>query len=330
VLVLPGALVAWALRLRGLALWVAGPALSFVVSGAAGMWLRHLGVPWGVPTALVVFGLVAAAGYLATSRWVPDRQQVVRVPLGPLWALAGPVAGSLLALVVVGHGMGWDLDAVNQSWDPPWHANLVAYIADTGVGDWTASRYNQLGWGGQFYPTGLHVVEALAVDLTGQDASRTFNVFFALAAVVLPWGVFLLARVVSPTWPLAAAITGVVAVLPPDHPWAQLGTQAWAWSMTVVPVAVALTMVACTRADWLGVPVAALTIASTLALQPAGLASTLVLVACWLLAGPSGWRPRVTAAARLAAAGAATGLLLFPEISRAAGQSTPWRRSSPH
>lgn len=320
VLMAPGLAVGWCLRLRGLLLAAAAPLLTFVIGGVAGMWTRIVGIPWTPVTALLVYALVAGASLLLTRRLRTPDDRVIRLPDGPRWTLAGPLAGSLLALFIAGQGIGWDVGAVNQSWDPPWHANLIRYMSATDIGDWTASSNNQLAWGGQFYPTGAHAVEALVVDLVAQDTARVFNVFMVLSVVLLPAAVFVLARVVAPAWPLAAAASGLVAVIPPDHPWETLGTHAWAWSMTAMPVAVALAVLAAGRRSLLALPAAALGVAATLALQPAGLASTLVLLGCWLLLGLSGLRARAVAFGRLAVVGVTSLLLLAPLV--ASGRSS--------
>lgn len=303
VLFLPGLALGWCLRLRGLLLVAWAPVGTFAQLAVAGMWLRPAGVPWEPITAIAATAVACAAAWALTGR----RPGEVRLPAGPRWALAGPVAGSAIALVVVGAGTGWDLDAVNQTWDTPWHGNLTALIATTGLGDWTASRGNQVGWDGQFYPAALHVVEAVVVDVTGQGAVRVFAVFFALSSVLLPWSLFVLVRTIAPTWHVAAAATGLLAVVPPDNPWVTQGTQAWAWAMAAVPVVVALLVLLARQRTSLVLVPAALALAGSAALQPAGAASAIVLAASWLLVAPTSMRVRVgvTRWWLVAAAGAA-------------------------
>lgn len=324
-LLLPGLLVGWFLRLRGLLWVVLAPLITFVVAAAAGMWLRRLDLPWNTWSALVVFALAAGLAALVTrllDRGEPGKERErIRLPAAtPRWAYAGPVLGSLAALLVVGQGMDWDVGAVNQSWDPAWHVNLIAYIADTDVGDWAATRNNQLGWDGHFYPTGLHVVEALVLEMTGQNTMRVFNVFFALSVVLLPWPLFLLGRVAAPGWPVVAAVAAGISVLLPDQPWVQIGTQPWTWSMTAMPAAVAMALLAATARTWVAAPAGAVAVAATLALQPAGLASTLVVLGCFVLAGALSLRGRLLAVGRLAAMGLATAVVLSPMLE--AGRSS--------
>lgn len=319
VLFVPGAVIGWCLRLRGLLLVLAAPVITYAVCGVAGMWLRPLGVRWEPLTALAAV-VVACVVALVLTRFVDrERGERVSAPGGPLWSFAGPVLGSLLALGMVGTGIGWNMDAVNQSWDPPLHGNMTALIAATGRGDWTAFAGTNIDGKGMFYPTGLHVVEALVVDLTGQDASRVFNIFFVLSAVLLPFSVFVLLRVAAPKWPLAAATAALVAVVPPESPWAQIGTQAWTWSMAAMPVTVALVIRTTAGRSRVAVPASILAVAALIALQPAGFASAAVLLACWVLVIPAGLRARAVNALWVGGMAAVALVLVAPELRAGEG-----------
>jgi len=319
VLFVPGIVLGWCLRLRGLLLAATAPVLTFTVCAVTGMWLRPLGVRWEPLTALAALTVASLAAVAVSRRLARDRDDRITAPAGPPWSLAGPVLGSALALVMVGHGIGWNLDYVNQSWDPPWHANLTALIASSGNGDWTASVGNDIDAKGMFYPAALNVVEALVVDLTGQDAARVFNAFLVLSAVLLPWATFLLVRVAAPRWPVAAAAAALVAIVPPDNPWGQVGTQAWAWSMAVTPVAVALVVLTAAERRRLAVPASVLALAAPVALQPAGFASAAVLLACWVLVAPAGLRGRAVSGLWVGGMAALSLVLVAPELRAGKG-----------
>ena len=65
-----------------------------------------------------------------------------------------------------------------------------------------------------YYPLALHASAAVSTRLVGSDVGRVLVAYIVLfSAVVLPVGMFVLARTLAPTRPLIAGFTALVVPL---------------------------------------------------------------------------------------------------------------------
>jgi len=88
-----------------------------------------------------------------------------------------------------------------------------------------------------YYPLAVHASAAIATDLVGADVGAVLTAFTVIfAAVVLPLGMFVLARFLAPSLPLIAGFTAFVTPSLMLFPY-------WAFSGGVVPAIVGMAMV---------------------------------------------------------------------------------------
>jgi len=233
VLIVPGALVASLLRLRFryLATWAAIPAFSlatvFVIAEAVDL----VGIPFNagsVSVVLVVLAALAAVRRQRTRRVsridapLEGRQDVLakRLALGMLLVA---IAGGMLIWVrgVDGHGLvPPEVDASN-------HGFFVARVLHTSsvdvskvvVSDATG-KYRSAS----FYPLAAHASAAVAVQVSGADVGRVLLVFdVVFASIVLPMGMFALARALARDKPLVAGFTALVVPAVVLFPYGSIG-----------------------------------------------------------------------------------------------------------
>ncbi len=206
VLVLPGLLLAWALRLRGFALVALAPVLSVALVAVAAVGAAVLALPWGLlpVLALTLLAAVAAAAVAWQSRvrWRPRRGMDSRA------AFAG--LGTLLAALLIGSRLIYVFGSpenISQTFDNIFHLNAVKYILDSGqassltVGSMT---------GIPFYPAGWHAVVSLTAQLAGAEIPVAVNaVNLVIGALVWPLACILLCQQVLGQGRMAALLAGV-------------------------------------------------------------------------------------------------------------------------
>ncbi|MEV4774287.1 DUF6541 family protein [Microbacterium sp. LWH12-1.2] len=253
VLFVPGLLIGVALRLRGFVLCAAAPAVSVGLLALLAIVFPFLGLRWGhlsvaitlLVVATLVYGVSLAVG---RSRWraLPRRRGRARLGLlaGGLVVGSGLNAARLMTYVGVP-------DAISQTNDAVFHLNALRWVAETG----SASSLDLSGLigGTTFYPAAWHAVTSLVALDNSQIPIAANIVALAIAAVMWPLGVALLARVISggeaTVTALAAALSaGLMAFPQLMFEWGVL--YPYALSLAVVPVAVALTITS-VRA-WMG------------------------------------------------------------------------------
>ncbi|GAB3631117.1 hypothetical protein GCM10027421_04700 [Microbacterium shaanxiense] len=241
----PGLLIGAGLRLRGLTLWAAAPAISVGLLAVLAIAFPYLGVRWGHLSVGIAFLLIAAVtwgcsmllrrGRVPSSVRLPSRGATPMLTIG-LVIGGGLNAARLLTYIGVP-------DAISQTNDAVFHLNALRWIAQTG----SASSFDVSGLvgGSTFYPSAWHAVTSL-VALDNASIPVAVNaVSLVIAAAVWPLGIAYLTRVVSrgnaSATALAAALSaGLMAFPQLMFEWGVL--YPYALSLAVVPVATALTI----------------------------------------------------------------------------------------
>ncbi|WP_432486782.1 DUF6541 family protein [Kineococcus sp. SYSU DK018] len=224
VVLAPGLAVGWALRLRGVLLVTAAPALTVAVLGACSLATPLAGVRWGLgPLAagtLLAAGAAALAGRLAPR--LLRRRLPAPVPAPPqaravAALLAGTAVATALAVATAVRGLGRP-DVVSQAFDTIFHLNAVRRVLDTG----SASPFDVAGLtspqSGGFYPSAWHGLAALVAGPTSPVLASN-----ALVAVVpgVVWALSagLLVRAVLGPRPLPLLLAPVLAQGFVAFPW---------------------------------------------------------------------------------------------------------------
>ncbi|MDQ1477127.1 MAG: hypothetical protein QOE62_2356, partial [Actinomycetota bacterium] len=221
VLVVPGAIVAYALRLRFrcLSTWTAIPGFSlaviFVIAEAVGL----VGLPFNVASASVAVVALAGAAFAWRRARVspPVTEQVPTASAGadatrteqpddPSTVVAKRLAAGLLAvgigaavfiflLGISGHALvPPEIDASNHGF----FVARVLHSSSVDVSKVVVSDPSGAYGSASFYPLGAHAAAALAVRLAGADVGRVLVVFdIVFASIVLPLGMFVLARTLA-------------------------------------------------------------------------------------------------------------------------------------
>lgn len=315
----PGLVLGRILRLRGL-VWVAlAPALTIGIAGVSGPWLRVAGVPYTPLTFALVVAVFAVGAYgLRHVTHDPasgsTRPWLTRPTTSELLVTGGLLTAVVAGVLPLADGMDWRIDAISQSWDSPVHANLIAYLAQERVGDWTVTTNLQADSASFFYPVGLHVVEAQVVTLTGAYSSWVYNAFVLLTPAQLALGAAAVARAVLPGRPLAPAVAAIMSVLPLNGLFLLVLTQPYAWTVACVGAVMAAFLHAAEAPVPTRIAVVALGVAGLLSLQPSGVVGLGVLVLAWAIAGPAPLRSRARVIVRLGAAGAAVMAACLPVL----------------
>lgn len=185
-IVLPGLLVGWSLRIRGFGLLIAAIPASLAIIALASILAPFLHVSWNLAAPLILAGILAALALLLRRR-IPGLSQATREPSPLRWPLIGTGLAAI-AITVTLFGAMPRIDAVSQTYDAIFHLNAVRYILDTG----SASPFDMdLTAPGRavFYPTLWHALVALTAQVSGASIPMATNaVVFASTAVVWPVG----------------------------------------------------------------------------------------------------------------------------------------------
>jgi len=225
-LLLPGGLVASALRTAGL-WWLAlvGPFSIAIIAASAvvAAWIR---VPFGVPVvavATVAIVLVVVLVQLVTHH---SLRALARPVLGS-WHRSLLFAGAAMLVAVVAIGASFsaavpDAEWFSQSYDGVFHLNAAAYILDTGDGSsFDLYGMTHLDDGGvEFYPAAWHDLVALVVAVSGASIPASTNAaWIATSTIVWVPGAALLASAIVPaSRALAPAVGALAAAAFPAHP----------------------------------------------------------------------------------------------------------------
>ncbi|WP_435527002.1 DUF6541 family protein [Microbacterium aurantiacum] len=218
---LPGGVVAYLLRLRGL--WLVGVAapLSVSLMAVSAVVSGWTGVPWG-PFPLVGLTVLAAVAAIAWSRWAGS-------PVAPRRATGSRLPGILSVVVpavVIGFVLARSMvspDYFAQRYDNFFHLNAVQYVLDTANASplWVGTMTSPDGL--PFYPSAWHAVVSLVVMLSGASVVVANNaVVFIVAALVWPIGAVLLTRTFFGSGRLVLVAAGVLTAASPAFPYLPL------------------------------------------------------------------------------------------------------------
>jgi hypothetical protein len=259
VIVIPGLLVASiiGLRLRALLTWAAIPAFSIAavfLLGEAAMVLR---LPFGLPAFGLLLFVLGGALAVVRSRRAPlsrvhgSAQGADRTQAPIETRLEERVDYVLLALGVAVGVLTWfrglrGVPLIPPGGDATRHGWFVARILFGQTID--PSQVLTYDVGGahsttHYYPLALHASAALSTRLVGADVGRVLVAYIVVfSAVVLPVGMFVLARTLAPTRPLVAGFTALVVPLMMLFPYEPVwgGDLPLVVAMTMVPAAVVL------------------------------------------------------------------------------------------
>ncbi|GAA1780549.1 DUF6541 family protein [Leucobacter iarius] len=215
--VVPGAPVAWALRLRGISFIAGSIAASFAVISVASVLAPMIGVPWSLlPVAALSVILTAVlwlvlrfsgtsvprSGFLSSLRRIPLRT----------WVCTGAfflVSGGIIAYHLK---QGFILpDNISQTYDNVFHFNAVAEILRTGDSSPLHMNLTSPHSATAFYPTLWHASAALVSQLAGSGIAVSVNAFaIATGALVWPAGMLFLTRPFLPRRPEAVLPLAVI------------------------------------------------------------------------------------------------------------------------
>ncbi|KQQ95863.1 hypothetical protein ASF62_05130 [Leifsonia sp. Leaf325] len=211
-LLLPGAAVLAALGARGLLLITVAPAVSVALVGVIAIGFGRVGVEWSPLSVVIVVGILALVAWLL--RRFVFRRRVASVPRIPRLAVVIPWAAAAVAILIQLALVWGGPDAISQTFDNGFHLNAVRYILDTGNAS-SLSLSGVISSGGA-YPAAWHDIVSLVAMTPGVGIPLAANMInLAVAAVIWPGALLLVARVLFPGR-LAALIAAAVlgAVLP--------------------------------------------------------------------------------------------------------------------
>lgn len=319
-LIVPGAVLGYAIGLRGFApIGVAAP-ISTGIIASAGVVLKWLGLPF-VPENILLYAVVGVL-VLAAPFAIGRATRLIRPRRDP--ALDWRSLGTGLVALVVGAAVGVRLtlllvggpEEISQLWDNVYHLNEIWHIVNTHNGSIYWANEILVGIGSPaYYPNAWHAVAATTVMLTGVDVPAAANIMVLLqnALVTVSGTVFLAQTLGSRGWvrQTAAGLMASAFSAFPLIPLTQGTLYPYGYGLSLLPAAMAILVHLvgmATRPRQRRVAAAVATCVVILGVgmsHPSAILSlwgiSVVLSAAWLLhwlLGPSsGWRKLLGAAA---------------------------------
>lgn len=375
-LLVPGFLVLLAVRVRPHVAAVVAIPVTFGMVVVGSMVTGVAGIPWNPWTALATLAVFLAAavaysvgldfrGRRRADAAVETAEPGVRgstghhtlperlAPEGTWWSVSSAVVGVLVGIgtifMVCLRGLRRSPDGIaslSNVWDELWHANLIRFIADTGVADATdLGRLFQVETHHSFYyPDAWHALGALVLPLTGRGILPVINLWTVTSlALVIPLSAAALAwRLVRDRFsPSAAGISAgcaaAVSGLLPSLPYVEVMVTANPNAVGAAMVGMAAVLVMSVTGAPRRIPLAALALVGIAGVHPSGAAATAVLLAVWWVfdslwrprhrkTAPGRrfwqdgrWRTRGREAAALVSVGVIAAVILLPQISGVLG-----------
>ncbi len=327
-LVVPGAMVAWAARLPVPVAVAVGPALTYGVVALAIVPFGAVGIPWNAWTAffaLAVVTAVAAALPKALGRFRDRDAEAGAITRGPaLTVVAGVLLGAaLIGLAAVKGLPHWE--SIPSTWDAVWHANTVRWMLDTGQASPThmGELRNVETQDALYYPSTFHALAAVYSQLTGAAPTSAYTLssvaasvwLFPASAAILTWK---LLRGRFSEWQSAgaAATAAVLSASFTAVPYIEFDVASMpnlaAYGIAVPTMALVMSAVA--HRD--RIPLAVLALLGVFSVHITGGVVTVVLVAVWWLVDAL-WQPirsRLSDFLALAFIAVPTVCLLLPQF----------------
>ncbi len=210
----PGALIAWAGRARGRMMLLAAPPLSFTVISTAAVLAPRFSVKWGflpVAAVTVILGLFAVL-----LRFLPrDRQDAWE---GKARWFAGAIAiGGVFHIARLMWALQ-DPDAISQTYDSPFHHNLVKLMVERGDASFLHVNLVTPGTENGLYPALWHEILSLYVGISGATTPIATNGFLIVVTTLLwPLGIGMLTGWGLRSW-RAAGAGALLATIAPQMP----------------------------------------------------------------------------------------------------------------
>ena len=214
----PGGLVVWALRLRGLAAVALAPIASVALWGGAGVITQVTGpftLPWTMLGLTAVVGLVAWLVSRRRSAAPRPAESAARRPArlsGPWLAVA--MAMSAIAMAVLSYQGVASPALPNQTYDGIFHVNLALWIQSTGQESaFQAYHMTDPLAGNAFYPNAWHLLAVVAASLSGSPIPTAFAALWIVlcGAIWLPGVVWAADVIVRPAHRTLALVTAALA-----------------------------------------------------------------------------------------------------------------------
>jgi len=213
VLFVPGAIVASASRVRGVALFAIAPPISVTIVAVSALAAPLVGMEWSLLPVFVLTALMSAVAF-AAARWSAGPLEAGKFFPGPVeWRIGlGHAAAVLIAAFLIGRrlvGAFGRPESFSQTFDNVFHLNAVRYILETGQGSSiTVSSMT----GGDFYPAAWHDLVALLAATTGADITVSVNVVnLVVASVCWPLGCIFLAHQVLGKRVVVSVAAGILS-----------------------------------------------------------------------------------------------------------------------
>lgn len=170
VLFLPGLLIGWGLRLRGIVLCGFAPAAGTAAVALSAIFLDVAGIPWGLASAALSTAALAVLA-LGVGWFLRGDDPETRKSLG--WgAGVAVIVGMLLSTARMAVMIGQP-SYLSQTNDAVFHFNVLRFVEDSG----SASSLSVTGVvdSSAFYPAAWHALTALVVEAAGGDFIRSSN-----------------------------------------------------------------------------------------------------------------------------------------------------------
>jgi hypothetical protein len=218
IVVVPGAAVAYASRVRGFPLIAIAPAISVSIIALSAIVAPMLGIGWSLIPVLGFTVFMTLIAYLVSSL-LSRRAPAPNIRTKPLQSSAdtfAQIGAVVLAATLIGRRLVaavGEPEFFSQTFDNVFHLNAIRYIADTGsASSLTLNSMTGAGGGAGFYPAAWHDIVALVVNSTGAGIPVSVNVVnIVVASLVWPLGCIYLAHTVLGNRPAVSLVAGVLA-----------------------------------------------------------------------------------------------------------------------
>lgn len=252
----PGAVLAFALGFRRLTVLGLAPIFSLSIIGVGAVAAPLVGLRWNIWVVVGLCLLASAVAWLVTDFRQSARNRTTLhrdrwMVFGA--AVLGSGAGALLIARRVMQLVGAP-DNISQRYDDVFQLNAVRYVLDTGNGS-TFSLGEMVGGKGlgAVYPAVWHDIAALLVQLSGTSVQLAVTCLnLTICAVIWPISVVFLTRVVAGPRLVAIMAAGIFAAGLAAFPYLLL---IWGplfpnlLSVSVIPAALAVVILLCRLSD---------------------------------------------------------------------------------